>query len=160
MRHRPLCIYTLPILLLTLLTGCSSGSTDASQRILGRWQVLDKQGINVPHSFFWAMMDDIEFREDGTVWGLLKWPPNKGPDIRLNATAEYALVDQDQIEFVGDCRHQGACTGTYTVTWKGKELHISGDDATLRLQRVGPPSEDTPPEIEGPSPTPTPAQRP
>jgi len=160
MRYRSLYVCAFLTLLLVLAAGCRPESTDPSQRILGRWQILDKQGIHVPHSFFWAMMDDLEFREDGTVWGLLKWPPHVGPDMRLNATAEYALVGQDQIELLGDCRHQGPCTGTYTITWKGTVLQIEGEDVLLELERVGPPSKDPPQRIEGPSPTPTPTQRP
>jgi len=144
-------------LLSVLVSGCSREGTESSQSILGRWRVINKQGINVPNSFFWFTMDYVEFREDGTVWALMKWPSDVGSDIRLNKTAEYSLVGEHQIEFVGACRHQDPCTGSYTATLKGDELQILGVDGRLELKRVGPPSEDLPLTVVGPSPSPTPA---
>ena len=104
------------------------------------------------------MMDFVEFRQEGVVWGLIHWPPDGGDEIRLNATGQYALVDDGRIEFVGSCRHQDPCTGAYTIAFSGKDgLQIVSDDATLSLERVGSPSEAPPLEVEGPSPSPTPA---
>jgi hypothetical protein len=117
--------------------------------------VIDKQGINVPNSFFWFVMDYVEFREDGTVLALMLWPPDAGSEIRLNKTAEYYLVGEQQIAFVGACRYQDPCTGTYTVTLKENELRIFDADGRLTLERVGPPSSDLPPPAVGPSPSPT-----
>ena len=156
MRVRSLCVCISIALLLTLANGCSQENTESPPRILGRWRVLEKQGINVPHSFFWFMMDYIEFRQEGIVWGLVNWPPEAGNEIRLNVTGTYALVNEHQIEFIGDCRHQGPCTGSYTLTWKRNTVHILGQDAKWVLEWVGPPSKDPPPAVMGPSPTPTP----
>ena len=120
--------------------------------------MIDKEGMSVPHSIFWAMMDFVEFRQEGVVWGLIDWPPDGGTEIRLNATGQYALVDDGQIEFVGSCRHQDPCTGTYTLAFSAKNgLQIVSKDTTLSLERVGPPSETPPLAVEGPSPSPTPA---
>ena len=60
-------ICTLVILVCTLASGCGKEPVDPAQRILGRWRVTEKEGINVPHSFFWAMMDFVEFRPEGVV---------------------------------------------------------------------------------------------
>jgi hypothetical protein len=142
-------------LLLLLAIGCSEEDS-SSQRVLGRWEVIGNQGISVPNSFFWFIMDYLEFREDGTVLALVKWPPDVGSDIRLNKTASYSLVGENQIEFVGACRHQDPCTGVYTTTLKGDKLQIFGTHGVLTLMRVGPPGENLPPKIVGPSASPTP----
>lgn len=117
---------------------------------------MNKQGINVPNSFFWFTMDYVEFREDGTVWALMEWPPGIGSEIRLNKTAEYSLVDEHQIEFMGACRHQDPCKGSYTANLKGDDLQIFDAEGRLELKRAGPPSEDLPLTVVGPSPTSTP----
>ena len=143
-------------LLSVLASDCSREATESSQSILGRWRVTNKQDISVPNSFFWFTMDYVEFREDGTVWALVQWPPGIGSEIRLNKTAEYFLVGENQIEFVGACRHQDPCTGFYTATLKGNELQIFDAEGRLELKQVGPPSEDLPPKVAGPSPTSTP----
>jgi hypothetical protein len=91
MRLRSLCVCMSIALLPVLASGCSREHTESSLRILGRWRVIDKQGINVPHSFFWFMMDYVEFRQEGIVWGLVNWPPDGGNEIRLNVTGQYAL---------------------------------------------------------------------
>jgi hypothetical protein len=103
-------------------------------------------------------MDYVEFRDDGTVWALMEWPPDDGSDIRLNKTAEYSRIGKHQIELVGPCRHQGPCTGVYTTTLKGDALQIFDTEGKLELKRVGPPSEGLPPTVVGPSPSPTPAR--
>ena len=144
---------TLAVLLSLLISGC--GDEDSS--VLGRWEVIYKQGISVPNSFFWFSMDYLEFREDGTVLALVKWPPGVGRDVRLNKTARYSLVGERQVEFVGACRYQDPCTGAYTMTLRGDRLHVFDSDGMLALVRVGPPSKDLPPTIVGPSPSPTPA---
>jgi hypothetical protein len=102
------------------------------------------------------MIDYVEFREDGTVLGLVQWPPGDGSEVRLNVSAKYSLVDEQQIEFIGACRHQDPCTGTYTVVVRGDELQIFDADGRLALKRVGPPSKELPPTIVGPVPSPTP----
>jgi hypothetical protein len=114
--------------------------------------------MNVPNSFFWFAMDYLEFREDGQVWALIEWPPETRSDTRLNKTAEYALVGEDQIEFVGSCRHRDPCTGTYTATLEGDKLRIFDAEGRLELSRVGPPSKGLPPTAVGPSPSPTPVK--
>jgi hypothetical protein len=116
--------------------------------------------MNVPNSFFWAMMDEVEFRADGEVWALLHWPPGTEGDLTLNGTATYRLVGKDQIEFVGSCRHQDPCTGAYTLVQDGDTLHIADAEASLDLQRAGPPSQARPPAIPGPSASPTPVVEP
>lgn len=143
-------------LLSVLASGCGREDTESSQSILGRWRVMNKQGINVPNSFFWFTMDYVEFREDGTVWALMEWPPGIGSEIRLNKTAEYSLVDEHQIEFMGACRHQDPCKGSYTTNLKGDDLQIFDAEGRLELKRAGPPSEDLPLTVVGPSPTSTP----
>jgi hypothetical protein len=159
MQLRSLCVSMSFALLSMLVSSCGREVTESPQSILGRWRVINKQGINVPHSFFWFTMDYVEFREDGTVWGLMQWPPDVGSEIRLNKTAEYSLVGEHQIEFVGACRHQDSCTGSYTATLEGDELQIFNVEGRLELERVGPPSEDLPPTVVGPSPSSIPAVR-
>jgi hypothetical protein len=144
------------IVLLVLIGGCGGKTTEPAQSVVGRWRVIDKQGIDVPNSFFWFVMDYVEFRNDGIVLALVVWPPETGSEVRLNKTAEYYLVGEQQIAFVGACRHQDPCTGTYTVTLKGDELRISDAGESMTLERVGPPSNDLPPPVVGPSPSPTP----
>jgi hypothetical protein len=151
MRLWTLRVGTLVVLLSLLASGCSK--EDSS--VLGRWEVIDKQGINVPNSFFWFSMDYLEFREDGTVLALVKWTP--GVDVRLNKTARYSLVGERQIEFVGACRYQDPCTGVYTMTLSGDRLQIFDADGILTLTRIGPPGKGLPPRVVGPSPSPTPA---
>lgn len=143
--------------LAVVVSGCGWQSTGPPQSILGRWQVLSAEGMNVPNSFFWFSMDYLEFREDGQVWALIDWPPETGSHIRLNKTAEYALVGADQIQFVGACRHQDPCIGTFTATMRGDELRIFDAEGRLELKRVGPPSKELPPTVAGPSPTQSPA---
>jgi hypothetical protein len=124
--------------------------------VLGRWRVVEKDGMNVPNSFFWASMDYVEFRAGGTVLALVDWPPDTPAEIRLNQTGQYSLVEDDEIEFVGSCRHEDPCTGTYRVELRGDSLAIVNAEGKLQLQRVGPPGEDIPARIMGPSPSPTP----
>jgi hypothetical protein len=150
-------IISLIVLLSIVVSGCCGKAPESPQSVLGRWRVIDNQSISVPNSFFWFTMDYIEFREDGTVWALMEWPPDVGGDIRLNKTAEYSLVGEHRIEFVGACRHQYPCTGIYTVTLEGDELQIFDMEGKLELKWVGPPSKGPPPTVVGPSPSPTPA---
>ena len=153
MRLWTLRVGTLVVLLSLLASGCSN--EDSS--VLGRWEVIDKQGISVPNSFFWFSMDYLEFREDGTVLALVKWPPDVGRDVRLNKTARYSLVGERQIEFLGACRYQDPCTGAYTMALSGDRLQIFDADGILTLTRIGPPGKGLPPRVVGPSPSPTPA---
>lgn len=143
-------------LLLLLAAGCGRQVTEPSQEILGRWEVVRTQGMSIPHSFFWFMMDYVEFRDNGTVLGLVAWPPDGGAEIRLNVMAEYSVLDDHQVAFVGACRYEDPCTGVYSVTLSGDALQIVNEDAELGLRRVGPPSETLPPTIVGPSASPTP----
>jgi hypothetical protein len=101
-------------------------------------------------------MDYLEFREDGTVWGLMTWPPDGGDKIRLNKTTRYRLRGDNQLEITGSCRHQDPCTGVYTLTRTGDSLKITDGSRVLNLQWVGPPAETVPPPAPGPSPSPTP----
>lgn len=144
------------VLLFAALSGCSK-HRPLAQGILGRWEVIDGQGIGVPHSFFWSMKDWIEFREDGTALALLDWPPGKGGEVRLNGTTRYRTVGERQIEFAGSCRHVGPCTGVYTATLSGDRLEIWDVEGKLRLTRAGPAGQELPPTVVGPSPSPTPA---
>lgn len=130
--------------------------TTVPPSVLGRWRVIETAGMSVPNSFFWASMDYVEFRADGTVLALVDWPPDSRSEIRLNTTGQYARVADNRIEFVGACRHEDPCTGAYRVELRGDDLEISADEARLKLQRVGPPGADIPPPIFGPSPSPTP----
>ena len=148
---------SIALLSVLLVSGSAREAAETPQSIQGRWRVINKQGINVPNSFFWFTMDYVEFREDGTVWALMQWPPDVGSHIKLNKTAEYSLVGEHQIEFVGACRYQDPCIGSYTATLKADELHIFDEKGRLELKRVGPPSEDLPPMVVGPSPSSTPA---
>ncbi|MGD2104143.1 MAG: hypothetical protein PVJ55_03375 [Anaerolineae bacterium] len=142
--------------LLVLFGGCGSDRTELSQALLGRWEVVHKQGMSVPHSFFWLSMDYVEFRTDGTVWALMEWPPGGGSEIRLNGTTACSLPEERQIAFEGSCRHQGPCVGVYAATLRYDKLTLSqGDDAWI-LRRVGPSSEEVPPTAIGPAPSPTP----
>jgi len=143
-------------LLSILLCRCGSKGPEASQRILGRWEVIRMEGIHVPNSFFWFTMDYVEFREDGEVWALMVGPTGTGSDIGLNKTAAYSLVGEDRIEFVGACRHEDPCTGAYTLTLNGDDALIFDAGGRLELKRAGPPSSDPPPPVVGPSATATP----
>ena len=156
MRLRMLCVSMSIVLLPLLISGCSKEAS-SSQSILGRWRVINHRGISVPSSFFWFIMDYLEFREDGTVLSLAKWPPEVGNDIRLNKTTKYSLVGEHQIEFIGACRYENPCTGVYTATLSGDKLQIFDADGELTLMPVGPPGQDLPPTLIGPSPSPTPA---
>jgi hypothetical protein len=144
-------------LLSILLCRCGSKGHEASQRLVGRWEVIQMEGMNVPNSFFWFTMDYVEFREDGEVWALMVDPTGTGSDIGLNKTGAYSLVGEDQIEFVGSCRHQDPCTGTYTLILDGEDLEILDPGGKLLLKRAGPPSSDPPPAVVGPSASATPA---
>ena len=144
------------VLLFAASSGCNKQSPLA-QDILGRWKVIDNQGIGVPHSFFWSMMDWIEFREDGTALALIDWPPGEGGEVRLNGTTRYRTVGEHQIEFTGSCRHADPCTGVYTATLSGDRLEIEDAGGRLTLTRVGPADRELPPTVVGPSPSPTPA---
>jgi hypothetical protein len=143
-------------LLLQWASACQPAPANPAERIQARWQVDDSQGMNVPHSFFWFTMDYIEFRPDGTIWGLMGWPPGEDGDLRLNVTGEYALVGGDQIEFVGACRYEDPCTGRYTLTFQGDSLELSGAGSRLLLKQAGPPSKEAPPPPPAPAPSPTP----
>jgi hypothetical protein len=101
-------------------------------------------------------MDYVEFRDDGTVLGLVAWPPDDGTEIRLNATAKYSILDGQQVAFVGACRNEDPCTGVYSVTLSGDKMRAFSEDGELELRRVGPTSETLPPTIVGPSASPTP----
>ena len=120
--------------------------------------MIDSQGLNVPHSFFWFMMDQLEFRQDGALWGLMLWPPGGGTELRLNAWTTYTFVGPDQIEITGSCRHEDPCTGAYTVTLDGDTLELFDEEGRMRLERTGPPSAVPPPKVVGPSASPTPLQ--
>ena len=156
MRLRLLCVGISIVLSSLLLSSCGKEAS-SSQSILGRWRVVNHRGINVPNSFFWFSMDYLEFREDGTVLALVKWPPEVGSDIRLNKTAKYSRLGEHQIEFIGACRYQDPCIGVYIATLRGDRLRISDADGELTLMRVGPLGQDLQSTIVGPSPSPTPA---
>jgi hypothetical protein len=144
-------------LLAILLCGCSWTEPEPSQRILGRWDVVQMKGMNVPNSFFWLTMDTIEFRADGEVWALIVAPDDAEGGMKLNSTGAYALVGELQIEFVGACRHEDPCAGVYTLSFSGDGAEISHADGRLDLVRAGPPSSERPPRIVGPSASATPA---
>jgi hypothetical protein len=144
-------------LLSMLLCGCGTKGSESSQRILGRWEVIQMEGMNVPNSFFWFTMDYVEFREDGQVWALMVDPTGTGNDVGLNKTAAYSVVGEDRIEFVGACRHQDPCTGVYTLTLNGDDAQVFDVGGRLELVRAGPPSSDAPPTVVGPSASATPA---
>jgi hypothetical protein len=74
------------VLVSFLVCGCGSETTESSPDVLGRWEVISEEGMSVPNSFFWFVMDYVEFRDDGTVLGLMEWPPDSGTEIRLNKT--------------------------------------------------------------------------
>lgn len=144
------------VVLSSLLMGGCSNRPSSPQSILGRWRVAGHRGMSVPNSFFWYTMDYLEFREDGTVLALMRWPPEVGNDIRLNKTAKYALVGDHQIAFTGACRYEDPCTGLYTTTLRGDEMQIFDAEAELTLVRVGQPGKALPATIPGPSPSATP----
>ena len=144
-------------LLAILLCGCGWTEPEPSQRILGRWEVVQMKGMNVPSSFFWLTMDTIEFRADGEVWALILAPDDAESGMKLNSTGAYALVGEDQIEFVGACRHQDPCTGVYSLSFSKDGAQIFDADGRLELLRAGPPSAERPPRIVGPSASATPA---
>jgi len=146
------------IIFLLELNGCGNVASNPSPDILGRWQVIGKHGLSVPHSLFWFSMDYIEFREDGAALGLMTWPPDSASDdIRLNKTGRYTLTGANQIEFVGSCRHQDPCTGVYTLTRTADTLKIADAGRALNLRWVGPPAQTLPLPAPGPAPSPTPA---
>lgn len=144
-------------LLAILLCGCGWTEPEPSQRILGRWEVVQMEGMNVPNSFFWLTMDTIEFRADGEVWALILAPDDAESGMKLNSIGAYTVVGEDQIEFVGACRHQDPCTGVYSLSFSGDEAQIFDTGGRLELVRAGPPSSKRPPRIVGPSASATPA---
>ena len=146
------------IILTGIASGCRNTPTDPTVDILGRWEVVQQEAISVPNSFFWFSMDYVEFRVDGTVWGLIAWPPgSESDDLRLNKTAQYTLTADSQIEFVGSCRHQDPCTGVYTLALTADALQIFDTNGTLNLKRVALPGKSVPPTVIGPAPSATPA---
>ena len=149
-----LCVLSLS----ALVVGCIPDIELSSRGIQGRWQVISSHGMSVPHSFFWFTLDYIEFLADGTILGLMQWPPGESNELRLNKTASYELTGENEISFSGSCRHRDPCTGIYTATVDGNMLYIFDTEGHLELQRVGPLSEDLPPAANGPSPTATPSR--
>lgn len=159
MRKHPLLPGCLCLVLLSILLGaCGQATPVSAQTILGRWQVTDNNSrMSVPNSFFWFTMEYVEFRGDGTVASLIRWPRMDGPELRLNKTAHYALTDTNHLAVTGACRHLDPCTGLYTAMLAGDELTIVDSAGRLVLKRVADPGEVLPPPAEGPLPSPTPA---
>ena len=160
MRERVCRHIIISIMLITICItncGCKLTRDQSSDRIIGRWQTISNQGVDVPNSFFWLMMDYIEFRENGEVWALVEWPPGENQEIRLNSVTEYVLISEDQIEITGSCRHQDPCKGIYTTMFRGEGLRIIDAEKVLLLKWVAPSSEGRPPDVGGPFPTSTPA---
>jgi len=150
---------TVSITVLLGLAACAPSPTPTPSLppdVVGRWKLQGKPGLNVPNSFFWFSMDYLEFRDDGTVWGLMRWPPGDGDEIRLNKMAQYTLRGENRIEFVGSCRHQDPCTDVYTLTRTAGTLQIFDGSNTLTLQWVAPPAKTLPPPAPGPAPSPRP----
>jgi hypothetical protein len=159
MREKTNCFISTSIILLVIcgiVCGCTLANNQSPGSIIGRWQIISNQGVDIPNSFFWLMMDYIEFRENGEVWALMGWPPGEDQEIRLNGLTEYAIISENQVEITGSCRHQDPCTGIYITTFKGEGLRIIDTEKVLLLKWVGPSSAGRPPDVSGPFPTSTP----
>ena len=139
--------------MLSVAAGC--GAREGS--LVGRWEITSEASMSVPHSFFWLYRSHVEFREDGTLLGLMPWPPDGGHELTLNATATYVL-DGDRLEITGACRHEDPCAGTYNVTLKGRRLTLHDGESQMTLTYTGPPGESIPRRAPGPTASPTPAQ--
>lgn len=144
------------LLIATLAGACGRAPALSAQTILGRWEVLESRGMTAPESFFWFTMEYVEFRADGTIASLIRWPPAGGAELRLNTTARYVLADPQQLAVTGACRHADPCTGRYAATLAGDELTIADATGRLVLRRVAGVSAELPPPA-GPRPSPTPA---
>ncbi len=135
--------------------GCRPGRNAVFQQdVAGRWAVQDGSTLTVPNSFFWFSMDVIEFRPDGTVLGLMFWPPDSRAELRLNKTAEYRLLEDGRMEIVGSCRHEDPCGGVYDLSLSGESLRLFNDSDEMQLKRSGPATQGTVPRVIGPVPTP------
>jgi hypothetical protein len=147
-----------PACILLLLASGSFLRGTAPPPLAGRWEIAAQEAMSVPHSFFRLGMTVVEFREDGSLLGLMPWPPDGGRDLMLNARAEYRLGHDGTITIHGTCRHEPECTGTYGLTLEGNTLTLREGGSWMQLTHLGPPGEGVPPRAPGPSASPTPAQ--
>jgi hypothetical protein len=159
MKGSALRLFRLILCLLTfslLASACGLVEILDTEALEGQWTIVDSQGLSVPHSFFWAMMDYVEFRSDGTLWGLMHWPPGSQGDLRLNATAAFAVVETGRIEIVGSCRYKDPCSVTFDAVLRRGELQLSAPESSMTLERSGPQSGAPPSRVPGPAPSATP----
>ncbi|MDX1418040.1 MAG: lipocalin family protein [Candidatus Promineifilaceae bacterium] len=152
-------LLALGVALLLFCTACGGevgSQKDSAAAIVGRWKLIENDGVTVPHSFFWFSMDFIEIRADGMMLGLMKWPPEDGVELRLNKTAEYTWTIDGRLQISGSCRYQDPCTGLYDPVWQNDHLRLEMGNAFLEMRRTGPVIEATILPIPGPSPSATP----
>lgn len=152
---RQICILILGLGALFGFLGCEALNQDKPGNILaGRWQILDRAGLNEPHSFFWFTMDFVEFKANGTLLGLMVWPPDSGETVRLNKTAGYRILEDGRIEIIGRCRYEDPCSAVFEMAFGNGTLRLSNESAFMELRRSGPEATDDIPTVPGPQPTP------
>lgn len=145
--------------LLCLLAACAIGCRQAQAKIsqqdlVGRWQIQEGASLIVPHSFFWFSMDVLEIRPDGSMLGLMFWPPDSGEELRLNKTAEYRMLDDGRLEIIGSCRHEDPCSAVYDLNRTLESLWLSRDSSTMELKYISSDVGGIIPTVIGPAPTP------
>ena len=155
-RGKATIVLGLSAIILWAACGCRYGSSNNPQQdIVGRWEIEKSNGLNIPHSFFWFPMEFIEFRADGTVLGLMNWPPAADEEIRLNKSAVYQLLDGNRIEIIGSCRYEDPCSEIFNFTIAGRKLRLFNAEASMDLRYMGPADQGDIPTIIGPQPSPT-----
>lgn len=139
------------LLTLALLTACARATSDVAQDILGKWQRVSPAGPGDPSELSGEF---LEFRQDGVLLVLLK----DMDTFWLLNSATYTVTSSSQMQVVGSCwrgRERYSCTRTYTLSLARDELSLSADNEA-QYRRVGELSEEMPPTLAPPLPSPTP----
>jgi hypothetical protein len=139
------------LLSLALLTACGKATSDLNQDILGKWQRVSPAGPGDPSEL---SAEYLEFRPDGVLLVLLKdmdtfWWIN---------SATYTITSSSRMQVTGSCwrgSERYSCARDYTLSLAGDELSLSADNEA-QYRRVGELSEELPPTLAPPLPSPTP----
>lgn len=139
------------LLTLALLTACARATSDVASDILGRWERISPAGPGDPSEL---SGEYLEFRQDGVLLVLLK----DMDTFWLINSATYTVLSYTEMQVAGSCwrgQERYACTRTYTLSLAGDKLSLSADNQA-EYRRVGELSEDLPPTLALPFPSPTP----
>lgn len=140
-----------------LLSGCRA-SGNAAGHLDGRWQKTGASGLGEPDLL---ISEYLEFREDGQVVVLLH---NGTPDRYWTiGLGRFTRKAPGQIELAGRCwkgYESFDCTRVYRLEVSGDHLVISaknGSGQQVKYRRIGAVSDELPPTLAPPAPTPAPA---